>query len=177
MSEVKAYFNPLDEVLWYTPTLGEQVAAKGEGSLPKQQSSLSWLSCSLIKAALPLIGHWIPLPGRKNIPQEAISWLFVVWACVQITLLLLPSESLHKADPYCSEPSGYISSKVLQQKSSPQCTRRKHSVLAGHQRWGGLSIPQQLSCAICTMPVGCGIFNRHGSHLKQDLIDQCFTVN
>lgn len=72
-----------------------------------------------MNAALPLIGHWIPPPGRKHIPQEAMSWLFVVWAYVQITLLLLPSESLHEADPYCSEPSGYIDSKVPQQKSSP----------------------------------------------------------
>lgn len=40
MSEVKAYFSPADEVLWYTPTLGEQVATKGEVSLPKQQLPL-----------------------------------------------------------------------------------------------------------------------------------------
>lgn len=40
MSEVKVYFSPVGEVPWYTPTLGEQVAAKGERSLPKQQSPL-----------------------------------------------------------------------------------------------------------------------------------------
>lgn len=40
MSDVKAYFSPVGEVLWYPLTLGEQVAATGEDSLPKQQLSL-----------------------------------------------------------------------------------------------------------------------------------------
>lgn len=40
LSEMKVYFSPVDEVLWYTPTLGEQDATKGEGSLPKQQAPL-----------------------------------------------------------------------------------------------------------------------------------------
>lgn len=40
MPEVKAYFSPGDEVLWYTPTPSEQVATRGESSLPKEQSPL-----------------------------------------------------------------------------------------------------------------------------------------
>lgn len=37
MSDVKAYFSPIGEVLWYPPTLDEHVAATGADSLPKQQ--------------------------------------------------------------------------------------------------------------------------------------------